>query len=65
MRPCVELKRHFRSVRGALRYVRGARYLEEEGRVLDPREFLIYMKYALRVRVWSYASTTVLLVAYE
>jgi hypothetical protein len=63
-KPHVELKRHFKTVGEAMKYVEEARYLDEEGRILDPREFLIYMKYALRIHVWNYASTTVVLVAY-
>ena len=64
MRPHVELKRRFESLEEAVKYVEEARYLDEEGEVLDPREFLLYVKHALGVRVWSYASTTVLLLEY-
>jgi hypothetical protein len=64
LRPRVELKRCFGSLEEALRYVEEARYLDEEGEELDPREFLLYLKHAGGVRVWSYASTTVLLLEY-
>jgi arginyl-tRNA--protein-N-Asp/Glu arginylyltransferase len=64
MRPYVELKRCFKTLEEAVKYVEEAKYLEEEGEVLDPGEFLLYLKHALGARVWSYASTTVLLLEY-
>jgi hypothetical protein len=64
MRPYVELKRRFKTLEEAVKYVEEAKYLDEEGEVLDPREFLLYIKHALGARVWSYALTTILLLEY-
>jgi hypothetical protein len=64
MRPYVELKRRFKTLEEAVKYVEETKYLGEEGEVLDPREFLFYIKHALGARVWSYALTTILLLEY-
>jgi hypothetical protein len=62
LRPRVELKRGFSSLEEAMRYVEEARYLEEEGEELDPREFLLYLKHALRIRVPVNTSLTTVLI---
>jgi len=64
MKPHVELKRRFAKVEDAEKYVERCGYLDEEGEELDPRKFLLYLKHALGARIWSYASTTVLLLEY-
>ena len=64
MKPYVELKRVFPDLREAEEYVEQHRYLDEEGKVLKPEEFLLFLKYAVGVRVWNYSSTTVLLLEY-
>jgi hypothetical protein len=65
MRPHVELKRRFARVEEAEEYVRRCGYLDEEGEELDPREFLIYLKYAGDARIDGYASTTVVTLLYR
>jgi len=65
MRPHVELKRRFAKVEDAEEYVRRCGYLDEEGEELDPREFLIYLKYAGGARIDGYASTTVVTLLYR
>ena len=65
MRPYVELKRRFKTLEEAVKYVEETKYLDEEGEVLDPREFLFYIKHALDARVLvNTALTTVLVLEY-
>jgi hypothetical protein len=62
LRPRVELKRAFPSSEEAVKYVREGGYLDEEGEVLDPREFLLYLKHASRIRVPVNTSLTTVLI---
>ncbi|MCC6064859.1 MAG: hypothetical protein LM576_02640 [Thermofilum sp.] len=65
VRPRAELKRRFAKVEGAEEYVRRCGYLDEEGEGLDPREFLIYLKYAGDARIDGYASTAAVTLLYR
>ena len=65
MRPHVELKRRFAKIEDAEKYVDRCGYLDDEGEELEPREFLIYLKYAGDARIDGYASTTVVTLHYR
>jgi hypothetical protein len=62
LRPRVELKRRFKTLEEAVKYVEETKYLEEEGEELDPRELLLYLKHASRISVPVNTSLTTVLI---